>query len=89
MIKKFQSFRIVFYAAGSYVNSCFSFLRLINMSPQEFHAYMFSGLLVRFVYCALRVQFVIHYPNIFFLSWLQLGDGGWDLRKNLLFLIDT
>ncbi|PVD25847.1 hypothetical protein C0Q70_13511 [Pomacea canaliculata] len=53
---------------GSYVNSCFSFLRLINMSPQEFHAYMFSGLLVRWLglFLASKAAYRIHHAHDWF-----------------------
>nr|KAG5699748.1 hypothetical protein BaRGS_014164 [Batillaria attramentaria] len=65
--------------SGNSVDSCFSFLRLINMSPAEFCAYMFGGLLVRWmgIFLASKAAYRIHHCH----TW---GDGSFTPRTCLL-----
>ncbi|CAL1526196.1 unnamed protein product [Lymnaea stagnalis] len=47
---------------GANSASCFSFTRLINLSPKELHAYMYGGLLTRWlgVFLLLKAAYRIH-----------------------------
>lgn len=60
-------------------DSCFSFLPLINMSPKELYAYMFGGLLVRWLgtYLAAKAAYRIHHCH----EW---RDGSFSTRNSLL-----
>ncbi|XP_052767691.1 chromatin-remodeling ATPase INO80-like [Mya arenaria] len=57
---------------GSSVDSCFSFLRFIDMSPAELNAHMLRGLLVRWlaIFIWYKSAFSIHHRNF----WQQTSN---------------
>ncbi|XP_060081949.1 chromatin-remodeling ATPase INO80-like [Ylistrum balloti] len=52
-------------SSGSSVDSCFSFSRFIDLSPQELHAYMAGGILVRWLalFLMLKMEYRIHHSG--------------------------
>ncbi|KAL4238749.1 putative DNA helicase ino80 [Mactra antiquata] len=51
---------------GSSINSCFSFLRFMNLSPGELNAHMLDGLLVRWlaIFLWYKAAYSIHHRNV-------------------------